>query len=75
MTNETFCPESHPELAFSRSWYGNDIGCDCLGIGEYSSGYNIEGNGDMIRQGGSCTGNQTLAGCRTAEANSAKIMG
>lgn len=58
------CPDDFSEAVFSRPWYGVDIGCDCLGISEYSTAYNLEGNGDRVRQGGVCTRNQTLAGCR-----------
>ena len=57
VTEEYLCPDTHPETVVTRPWYGVDLGCDCLGIGEYSSGYNLEGNGDRIRQAGICTRN------------------
>ena len=31
VTESTTCPDSHPELALSRPWYGSDLGCDCDG--------------------------------------------
>ena len=31
-TSETVCPESHPDVVFSRPFYGSDTGCDCLGV-------------------------------------------
>ena len=32
VTEETVCPESHPDLVFSRPYYGTDTGCNCLGV-------------------------------------------
>ena len=52
VTEDFSCPDSHPILVFSRPWYGNDIGCDCLGIGMGDTNYNLEGNEDRIRPGG-----------------------
>ena len=59
VTNETYCPESHPELAFSRPWYGSDIGCDCLGIKAIDRALNEASNEDRIEQGSRCVRNET----------------
>ena len=75
VTNATFCPDSHPDLVFSRPWYGSDMGCSCLGIPETGTGYNLEGNGNRVVNGVYCTGNQTAAGCLQLEPNHAVIMG
>ena len=75
VTDASSCPDSHPELAFSRPWYGNDLGCDCLGFTRWNIQYNLETNYDRIRQGGVCTKNQTLAGCRQGEPNHAVQIG
>ena len=32
VTENTICPVSHPDIVFSRPFYGSDAGCDCLGV-------------------------------------------
>lgn len=74
VTSESSCPESHPELVFSRPWYGNDIGCDCIGI--FSDQYlDLEDNANRIERGIPCSHNKTLAGCQQANPHPAVQMG
>ena len=68
------CPESHPEVAFSRPWYGVDIGCDCLGIRQEYSRYELFDNANRVKSGVTCTFNQTDAGCRRVEPHHAIHM-
>ena len=63
VTSETRCPDSHPEVVFARPWYGTNIGCDCIGILQSQTGYDLEGWGNQVRLSHYCTGNQTYAGC------------
>ena len=32
VTENTTCPESHPDIVFSRPFYGSDTGCNCLDV-------------------------------------------
>ena len=75
VTEDFSCPDSHPELVFYRPWYGADLGCECLGIEQTDTSYDLQGGGNRISQGRQCTYNQTLAGCKTGEPHTAVIMG
>ena len=63
VTDAENCTEAHPdhpELVFSRAYYGNGIGCDCLGI--YDK-YIYDG-GDSITPNVRCGYNETKHGCK-----------
>ena len=64
ITDQTVCPDSHPELAFSRPWYGTDLGCDCTGIRQEDTNFRLLDNANRVLRGQFCDGNQTAAGCR-----------
>ncbi len=73
-TNETYCPDTHPILAFSRYWLGNDQGCSCVGI--YSTrrdriGYMENKRRNEFR----CNRNETRAGCQSFSAHHPVLMG
>ena len=62
VTEAENCTESHPdhpELVFSRAYYGNKIGCDCLDIVDP---YIFDG-GDSITPNVVCGYNETRLGC------------
>jgi hypothetical protein len=49
-------------LLYKRTWQGTHLGCDCLGVASKW----IQNDNEMIL-GHSCSINQTLAGCQTAQ--------
>ncbi|TNV79722.1 hypothetical protein FGO68_gene2934 [Halteria grandinella] len=55
------CP-SHYEELFTREWPGTEYGCDCMGV--YSTRLEFWQQNSMLNHG-SCTYNQTRAGCKT----------
>ena len=34
VTDKNYCPSSHPDLVFYRTFLGSNVGCDCFGIYE-----------------------------------------
>ena len=74
VTYETTCPDTHPEVVFTRPWYGLDIGCDCIGVFQKDTIKDLKDQENMIKPSVKCTVNQTDAGCRTVEANHAVHM-
>ena len=75
VNNSTTCPDDHPDVVVYRPWYGNELGCDCLGVSQSDSSYNLEGMGNKMNPAHICTWNQTMGGCRQVEGNPAVIMG
>ena len=62
VTTDTYCPDDHPEIVYSRRFYGSGIACDCLGIySEWITGENEMNLGDE------CSYNQTYYGCIQAK--------
>jgi hypothetical protein len=44
VTSGSFCPPTHPNAVFDRTWHGMKNGCNCLNI--YSS--NINTDNEMV---------------------------
>ena len=63
VTNDYTCPESHPDLVFSRPWYGNNGGCECLDVTVADAGHDLNKNAGRVIQGKFCSRNMTNAGC------------
>jgi hypothetical protein len=68
------CPPSHPEPVFFRAFWGSKVGCDCLGISQWSASRDIGTNAEKIEDWHICNYNQTRSGCRSAEPVAPKIM-
>jgi len=61
VTDDTFCPESHPDLVFDRPFYGTIPGCEC-----YNNYHDYIHNSDAMGLHELCNYNQTVAGCLPA---------
>ena len=63
VTNNTYCPSTHPDTVVSRPFFGTDVGCDCIGI--YDPW--IYDGGDSITPSLRCGFNETRVRCRDAQ--------
>ena len=71
VTDENYCPSSHPDLVFYRTFMGSNDGCDCMGIWDYW----IYDGGNTYTNGLQCGRNETKHGCRQVKAIPPTIMG
>ena len=51
---EYACPDDYPEAVFFRIFQGSKLGCDCLGISNWDTDYNIGTNENKIEDWHSC---------------------
>ena len=66
VTNETTCPESHPDIVFSRPFYGTDSGCNCLGVFadmEFKDKFGQPVVKNVLRHTTQCTEDEINSGC------------
>ena len=74
------CPDGY-KLAFSRTWYGSNVGCDCRGVVKPTEGSvlytpdDYRRNWERLTEKQICDSNLESAGCKTLQAHPPVVMG
>ena len=71
VTTDNFCPSSHPDLVFQRTFLGSNVGCDCFGIFDKW----IYDDGNTFTNGLPCGRNETREGCKQSNPIPPTILG